>query len=86
VTAGGVLTKEINPVTMESKRIQGLYFCGESIDLQARTGGYNLQMAFTTGWIAGESAATSCGLRVEGASPSAGAVGYVDKKLFETVS
>jgi hypothetical protein len=86
VTAGGVLTKEINPVTMESKRIQGLYFCGESIDLQARTGGYNLQMAFTTGWIAGESAATSCGLRVAGAPPTAGAVGYVDKKLFETVS
>jgi len=57
VTAGGVLTKEINPVTMESKKIQGLYFCGEIIDLQARTGGYNLQMAFTTGWVAGESAA-----------------------------
>ncbi|MEW5949325.1 MAG: NAD(P)/FAD-dependent oxidoreductase [Thermodesulfobacteriota bacterium] len=57
VTAGGVLTKEISPVTMESKKIQGLYFCGEIIDLQARTGGYNLQMAFTTGWVAGESAA-----------------------------
>lgn len=62
VTAGGVLTKEINPGTMESKKIQGLYFCGEIIDLQAKTGGYNLQMAFTTGWVAGESAATSCGL------------------------
>ena len=59
VTAGGILTREINPVTMESKKIRGLYFCGESIDLQARTGGYNLQMAFTTGWVAGESAATS---------------------------
>lgn len=57
VTAGGVLTREINPVTMESKKIQGLYFCGEIIDLQARTGGYNLQMAFTSGWVAGESAA-----------------------------
>ena len=57
VTAGGILTKEINPITMESKKIQGLYFCGEIIDLQARTGGYNLQMAFTTGWVAGESAA-----------------------------
>ncbi|MEW6328475.1 MAG: NAD(P)/FAD-dependent oxidoreductase [Thermodesulfobacteriota bacterium] len=57
VTAGGVLTKEINPVTMESKKIRGLYFCGEVIDIQARTGGYNLQMAFTTGWVAGESAA-----------------------------
>lgn len=66
VTAGGVLTREINPVTMESKKIRGLYFCGEIIDLQAKTGGYNLQMAFTTGWVAGESAATSCGLRVAG--------------------
>ncbi|MFH1148559.1 MAG: NAD(P)/FAD-dependent oxidoreductase [Pseudomonadota bacterium] len=56
ITAGGVLTKEINPITMESKRIKGLYFCGEVVDLQARTGGFNLQMAFTTGWIAGESA------------------------------
>ncbi|TSA11839.1 MAG: NAD(P)/FAD-dependent oxidoreductase [Deltaproteobacteria bacterium] len=62
VTAGGVLTREINPVTMESKKIRGLYFCGEIIDLQAKTGGYNLQMAFTTGWVAGESAATSHGL------------------------
>lgn len=59
VTAGGVLTKEINPFTMESKKIQGLYFCGEIMDVQAKTGGYNLQMAFTTGWVAGESAATS---------------------------
>lgn len=66
VTAGGVLTREINPITMESKKIRGLYFCGEVIDLQAKTGGYNLQMAFTTGWVAGESAATSCGLRVTG--------------------
>ncbi len=57
VTAGGVLTREINPVTMESKKIRGLYFCGDIIDLQAKTGGYNLQMAFTTGWVAGESAA-----------------------------
>ncbi len=62
VTAGGVLTKEINPITMESKKIRGLYFCGEVIDLQAKTGGYNLQMAFTTGWIAGEAAATGCEL------------------------
>ncbi len=57
VTAGGVLTREINPLTMESKKIRGLYFCGEIIDLQAKTGGYNLQMAFTTGWVAGKSAA-----------------------------
>lgn len=57
ITAGGVLTKEIDPITMESKRVRGLYLCGEIIDLQAKTGGYNLQMAFTTGWLAGESAA-----------------------------
>lgn len=64
ITAGGVLTKEINPITMESRKIKGLFFCGEVIDLQAKTGGFNLQMAFTTGWIAGESAATSSALRV----------------------
>lgn len=57
VTGGGVEVKEIDPRTMGSKIIHGLYFCGEVIDVDANTGGYNLQAAFTTGWIAGESAA-----------------------------
>jgi predicted Rossmann fold flavoprotein len=57
VTAGGVSVKEIHPGTMESKRIQGLFFCGEVIDVDGKTGGYNLQAAFSTGWVAGESAA-----------------------------
>ncbi|MGQ9493702.1 MAG: NAD(P)/FAD-dependent oxidoreductase [Anaerolineae bacterium] len=56
VTAGGVDTKEINPRTMESRLIKGLYFCGEVIDVDADTGGYNLQAAFSTGYLAGESA------------------------------
>lgn len=57
VTAGGVDTREVNPRTMESKLIQGLYFAGEVLDIQADTGGYNLQAAFSTGWLAGRSAA-----------------------------
>lgn len=56
VTAGGVATSEINPKTMESKLISGLYFAGEIIDIDGITGGYNLQAAFSTGFIAGESA------------------------------
>ncbi len=60
VTAGGVDIKEINPKTMESKLVKGLYFAGEVIDIDATTGGYNLQAAFSTGWVAGE-AASSCG-------------------------
>ncbi|MEI6764400.1 MAG: NAD(P)/FAD-dependent oxidoreductase [Bacteroidota bacterium] len=58
VTAGGVSTAEIDPTTMESKLIKNLYFAGEVIDLDADTGGYNLQIAFSTGWLAGMSAAT----------------------------
>jgi predicted Rossmann fold flavoprotein len=57
ITAGGVSTKEINPLTMESKIIKNLYFAGEIIDIDADTGGYNLQAAFSTGFIAGQSAA-----------------------------
>ena len=57
VTAGGVDTSEVNPRTMESRLVQGLYFAGELLDLQADTGGYNLQAAFSTGWLAGRSAA-----------------------------
>lgn len=56
VTAGGVDTKEINPSTMESKLVKGLYFAGEMIDVDAYTGGYNLQIAFSTGHLAGENA------------------------------
>ena len=59
VTAGGVVVKEIHPATMESKIIRGLYFCGEIIDIYGKTGGYNLQAAFSTGWVAGEAASTN---------------------------
>jgi predicted Rossmann fold flavoprotein len=57
VTAGGVQTREVNPRTMASRRISGLYFAGEILDIDADTGGYNLQAAFSTGWLAGRSAA-----------------------------
>lgn len=57
VTAGGVSLSEIEPRTMASKLIPGLYFCGEIMDIDADTGGYNLQAAFSTGYMAGESAA-----------------------------
>lgn len=57
VTAGGVSVREINPKTMESKCLPGLYFAGEVIDVDAYTGGYNLQIAFSTAVLAGESAA-----------------------------
>lgn len=53
VTAGGVTIKEINPKTMESKIINGLYFAGEIIDVDAYTGGFNLQIAYSTGYTAG---------------------------------
>ena len=57
VTKGGVSVREIDPKTMRSKLCEGLYFAGEVIDLDAYTGGYNLQIAFSTGVLAGESAA-----------------------------
>jgi hypothetical protein len=57
VTCGGVLKSEINPRTMESKKVPGLYFAGEVIEGGASSGGYNLQQAFSTGYLAGESAA-----------------------------
>lgn len=53
VTSGGVDLKEINPKTMESKLIKGLYFVGEVLDIDALTGGFNLQIAFSTGFVAG---------------------------------
>ena len=58
ITAGGVSLKEVSPKTMASKKITGLYFAGEVLDLDADTGGYNLQAAFSTGWLAGKSAAS----------------------------
>ncbi len=57
ITQGGVSVKDINPATMESKHIKGLFFAGEVIDVDALTGGYNLQIAWSTGWLAGQSAA-----------------------------
>ena len=56
VTSGGVNVKEINPKTMESKLIKGLYFAGEVIDVDAFTGGFNIQIAFSTGFLAGYNA------------------------------
>ena len=53
ITSGGVSTKEINPSTMESKIVKGLYFAGEIIDVDAYTGGFNLQIAYSTGVTAG---------------------------------
>ena len=57
ITSGGIKTGEINPNTMESKRVKGLYFAGEIIDTDAYTGGFNLQIAWATGRAAGEAAA-----------------------------
>lgn len=57
ITRGGVSVKDINPKTMESKKIKGLYFAGEMIDVDALTGGFNLQIAWSTGHLAGEQAA-----------------------------
>ncbi len=57
VTAGGISLKEIDPRTMASRLVEGVYFCGEVMDLDGDTGGYNLQAAFSTGYIAGEQAA-----------------------------
>lgn len=59
ITKGGVAVSEINPKTMESKLVSGLYFAGEVLDLDAYTGGFNLQIAFSTAVVAGESAAES---------------------------
>lgn len=59
VTSGGVSLKEISSKTMESKLVRGLYFCGEALDVDAYTGGFNLQIAFSTGYAAGNAAAQS---------------------------
>lgn len=58
ITSGGVSVKEITPKNMQSKLVCGLYFAGEMIDIDAYTGGFNLQIAFSTGYVAGKSAAT----------------------------
>ena len=59
ITAGGICTAEVVAKTLESKKQPGLYFAGEVLDMDADTGGYNLQLAFATGYLAGESAAKS---------------------------
>ena len=61
ITRGGVDVKEINPKTMESKKIKGLYFAGEVIDIDAMTGGFNIQIASSTGYLAGLNAANDYG-------------------------
>ena len=55
ITSGGVSVKEVRPGTMESRLVQGLFFAGEILDTDAYTGGFNLQIAFSTGYLAGES-------------------------------
>jgi len=59
VTAGGVDTRDLDPRSMESRVTKGLFIAGELLDVHADTGGYNLQAAFSTGWLAGRSAAQS---------------------------
>ena len=54
ITSGGISIKEINPKTMESKKVNGLYFAGEIIDVDSYTGGFNLQIAYSTGYTAGK--------------------------------
>ena len=60
ITQGGISVREIDPSTMESKKVSGLYFAGEVLDLDAVTGGYNLQIAWSTGWAAGMGAGERC--------------------------
>ena len=55
ITQGGISTKEINPKTMESKLVKNLFFAGEVLDVDALTGGFNLQVAWSTGYCAGRS-------------------------------
>ena len=61
VTSGGVKVGEVDPKTMESKKVPGLFLAGELLDVDAYTGGFNLQIAWATGRCAGESAAHSAG-------------------------
>jgi len=55
ITRGGISVKDVNPSTMESKKVKKLYICGEVLDLDAMTGGFNLQIAWSTGYLAGNS-------------------------------
>ena len=55
VTGGGISVNEVNPKTMESKIVSGLYFAGETLDVDALTGGFNIQIALSTGYLAGNS-------------------------------
>ena len=57
VCSGGVDLRELNPETMESRKVPGLYLAGELLDVDGACGGYNLQWAFSSGWLAGTSAA-----------------------------
>jgi predicted Rossmann fold flavoprotein len=57
VTAGGIALPEVDPATMASRKVAGLYLCGEVLDIDGPVGGYNLQAAFSTGYVAGEAAA-----------------------------
>ena len=52
-SCGGINVKEVDPKTMESKKVKNLYICGEILDIDALTGGFNLQIAFSTGYVAG---------------------------------
>jgi predicted Rossmann fold flavoprotein len=70
VTAGGVALSEVSPTTMASRKVAGLYLCGELLDIDGPIGGYNLQAAFATGYVAGEAAAAW----VKGESGQAGAI------------
>ena len=60
ITSGGVRVQEVNPSTMESKLVKGLYFAGEMLDVDALTGGFNLQIAWSSGHLAGQSAGADC--------------------------
>ena len=55
VTAGGITLKEVNPTTMESRKQKGLYFAGEVLDIDGDTGGYNIQAAFSMGYLCAKS-------------------------------
>ena len=59
VTRGGICVREVDPRTLESRLLPGLYLCGEMLDVDAHTGGYNLHIAFSTGFLAGRSAVTA---------------------------
>ena len=72
VTAGGIDTREIDPTTMASHIVKGLFVAGELLDVQADTGGYNLQAAFSTGWVAGTAAAGGSDVRAAARRQNAG--------------